>query len=313
MTQATSDKLKVLFIAGNGRSGSTLLSVILGQLDGFLSVGEIYHVWERGVIQNRMCGCGQSFTECSTWQRFFDLAYGGLDVINAQQMLSYQQHMTATKRLPGMMLRPKRPLTPDQQHYVDTWEKLYLAFREATGCDVLVDASHWPTYGHLLSHAPSLDLYIVHVVRDPRAVAYSWGKQKMAEPGYPMRQLGPAKSTFYWSAWNMGISRLWDRPNVNYLLVRYEPFIRDPQRTINRIVEFVAEAPRELPFIGLNTVNLRPTHSLSGNTSRFVDGPVSLRVDDAWKSKLPARSKLIVDAMSLPLWSKYRRSQPDVI
>ena len=35
------ERVKVLYIAGSGRSGSTILDRILGQLDGFFSVGEL--------------------------------------------------------------------------------------------------------------------------------------------------------------------------------------------------------------------------------------------------------------------------------
>ena len=34
-------RTKVLFIGGYGRSGSTLLDRLLGQIDGFVSVGEV--------------------------------------------------------------------------------------------------------------------------------------------------------------------------------------------------------------------------------------------------------------------------------
>ena len=40
------DKIKVLYIAGNGRSGSTLLGVLLGQIPGFFNVGEVRRVWD---------------------------------------------------------------------------------------------------------------------------------------------------------------------------------------------------------------------------------------------------------------------------
>ena len=36
--------VKVVYIAGMGRSGSTLLGSLLGQLDGFFFVGEFRHL-----------------------------------------------------------------------------------------------------------------------------------------------------------------------------------------------------------------------------------------------------------------------------
>src|SRR5438105_15565281 len=57
----------VLFIGGEGRSGSTLLDRMLGQLPGFFSTGELREVWNRGLIENLDCGCGLSFRSCSFW------------------------------------------------------------------------------------------------------------------------------------------------------------------------------------------------------------------------------------------------------
>ena len=46
------EKVKVLFIAGNGRSGSTLLHNILGQRAGFGALGERREIWVRGARKN---------------------------------------------------------------------------------------------------------------------------------------------------------------------------------------------------------------------------------------------------------------------
>ena len=59
------DKIVVLYIAGWGRSGSTIMGNILGQLPGFAHVGELSNVWSRGVIEDSLCGCGARFSECA--------------------------------------------------------------------------------------------------------------------------------------------------------------------------------------------------------------------------------------------------------
>ena len=56
--------VRVLFIGGLGRSGSTLLDRMLGQLDGVWSVGELVHIWQRGLQENNLCGCGRRFRDC---------------------------------------------------------------------------------------------------------------------------------------------------------------------------------------------------------------------------------------------------------
>ena len=40
---------RVLFIGGLGRSGSTLIEKLLNELPGMVAVGELVHLWERGL------------------------------------------------------------------------------------------------------------------------------------------------------------------------------------------------------------------------------------------------------------------------
>ena len=79
------DKIVVLYIAGWGRSGSTIMVNILGQLPGFAHVGEISNVWTRGVLENNPCGCGTPFGECATWSSIFARAFGGVDAQHARR------------------------------------------------------------------------------------------------------------------------------------------------------------------------------------------------------------------------------------
>jgi hypothetical protein len=57
----TARPVRVLYIGGLGRSGSTLLDRMIGQLPGFFSAGEIREVWQQGLRENRPCGCGTPF------------------------------------------------------------------------------------------------------------------------------------------------------------------------------------------------------------------------------------------------------------
>ena len=57
----------MVYIAGSGRSGSTILDNILGQIGGWASAGELRFLWERGVLGDRLCGCGERFSVCPFW------------------------------------------------------------------------------------------------------------------------------------------------------------------------------------------------------------------------------------------------------
>ena len=59
---------KIILIAGHSRSGSTLLDRLLGEMDGFVTVGELRCLWIRGLIDDQLCGCGAAFQSCEHWR-----------------------------------------------------------------------------------------------------------------------------------------------------------------------------------------------------------------------------------------------------
>src|SRR5438067_145989 len=85
----SADMVKVVYIAGCGRSGSTLLDRILGEAPGFVPGGELRNVWSWGVTPTARCGCGVGFQECSFWRAVYDEAYGGFDQLHNPELFPH--------------------------------------------------------------------------------------------------------------------------------------------------------------------------------------------------------------------------------
>src|ERR1700754_3896573 len=66
----------VLFIAGAGRSGRTLLDRVIGAQEGFLSLGEVQFIWQRSFAEDQLCGCGRPFHRCAFWAGVCEGAWG---------------------------------------------------------------------------------------------------------------------------------------------------------------------------------------------------------------------------------------------
>jgi hypothetical protein len=108
----------------------------------------------------------------------------------------------------------------------------------------------------------------------------------------------PATSALYWTAWNLAATGL--RRRLPYLRLRYEDVMADPVATVDAICRFARVDGRH-PDLGPGGVVLRMTHTVSGNPSRFRQGPVELRVDNAWRSEQSRGDRLIVGALTAPL------------
>lgn len=99
--------MKVLYIAGWGRSGTTILDNVLGAYASVFSVGELYFLWQRGLGQNRHCGCGEPLPSCPLWREVLDLAYQGRRLRPADTNAAQRRSVVAYS-----WVRPK--LQPDR-------------------------------------------------------------------------------------------------------------------------------------------------------------------------------------------------------
>ena len=196
---------RILYVAGWGRSGSTLVEAALGQVPGLVGVGEIKFIWRRGLIENRRCSCGTPLRSCPFWTRVFDEAYGGVPDARADALDAASARFR-TRHLPALLLPgARRRYAPELDWYRRDLVALYEAAASVAGAGVVVDSSKFPSHLFALLQAGSLDVRVAHLVRDPRAVAYSWQRDK-ADPDAPggrMPRLHPAATGLYWSAWNL--------------------------------------------------------------------------------------------------------------
>jgi Sulfotransferase family len=302
------ERVKVLYVVGLGRSGSTILSNSLGQIAGYFSAGELNFIWRHNVLMNRLCGCGRAFRECPVWTRVMEEAFGGMDGVDPREMMRLQSSGTRTRHIPLMLTtRGDRVLKERLEKLLINYGRLYEAIGSVTGSRVIVDSSKEPAHGYAMSLVPGVDFRVVHLIRDPRAAAYSWLKKKPqpdSEEIEHMARFSPTKSSALWDAWNASAEALWRRTPQEYLRLRYEDFVVDPREGLERILELVG-VTAELPLAGEREVKLGVSHTVSGNPNRFETGAVELRPDREWKNNMGLRDKALVTALTIPLLRRY--------
>jgi hypothetical protein len=291
----------VLYVAGTGRSGSTLLARVLDRADGVFAAGELRYVWQRGLLEDRMCGCGDTFSRCPFWTEVMDRAFAGRDV-DARGMVATQRTLTRLRHVPRM-------LTVGGQEapaaYLERLSRLYRAVAEVSGCELVVDSSKLPSYGFVLGHVPDLDVRVVHLVRDPRGAAYSWSRMKPQPDGDgDMQRMSVLKSSSLWLAWNASAPLLFRDP-THYSLVRYEDLVADPRHIVDRILAFAGHTGGGAPFVGERTVALERSHTVAGNPNRLEAGRVELREDQAWTTAMGRPRRALVTALTTPLLGRF--------
>jgi len=310
-------KPQVLYIGGAGRSGSTVLATMLGGFEGFVPVGEVRYLWDRGLVQNHLCGCRRPFRECPFWTDVITDAFGGMAAVDAMDMTARAAAVDRARFVPALA-RPglrrqgfSRALTA----YGDIVSRLYQSIVAVSGARVVVDSSKDPSYAFVLEALPSIDLSVVHLVRDSRAVAYSWTRARVRPEIHwtveYMQRRRPFRSARRWAV-NNALFDVLGRGHPRFVRLRYEDFVAGPTESLAALAALPALArgldtghSAAVPRVGDAFV-----HSVSGNPSRFDGRPVRLTIDDEWQRSLPARDRRVVTLATAPLLARYGYLRP---
>jgi len=303
--------MKLIFIGGFGRSGSTLLGRMLGEIEGFSFIGELEYVWEQYFTDKQPCGCGAPFAECPFWEAVVEEAYGGFGSVDLDEVLDMKSGVDRMRYIPHLAFHGKGPLGLESlAEYSHLLARFYEAIKKVSGSRVVVDSSKVPAYAYTLANVPGVDLYIVHLVRDSRAVAHSWLRKKVkheirAEKVH-MDRHGTVNSSLGWMRTHLLTEPLkFVAPRGRYIKVLYENLVEDPGRVLAGITAAIGEDDADLSFVNGRKATLGANHTIEGNPMRFERGEVELRLDDEWEKRMESADKRAVTALTWPLLMRY--------
>lgn len=303
---------KVLYISGAPRSGTTVLGMALGQDDALCDVGELWALWRPAFRTAELCGCGRPVPDCEFWLSVASRALGPEYERRGREVGELHRRALGTGRAPRAWLHAGglRP-NPDLERYAEALGRHYRAIAERSGARVIVDSSKMATDALVASTLPDVELWLLHLVRDPRAMAWSWRRQ-VRQPGTGGRALDrrpPVASALRWDAYNL-FAEVLLRPRLRprFRSLRYEDFVARPRRTLQEILAWIGEPDVDVPVDGdPPALELRrPSHPVWGNPVRTATGPLPLRLDDEWRQRMPAADRLLTTLITFPLLRRYR-------
>jgi hypothetical protein len=294
----------VLFIGGWGRSGSTLLSLLLHHPPDRVAVGEVREIWLRGCLENRLCGCGAVFAECPFWTTVGLAAFGGWDHLDARRAAQLRDRLDRPWMAPILSVPriASRAQAADIGEYGDLLRRLYSGVRAASGAATVIDSSKLATHAMLL-RAADIETRTVHLVRDSRGVVHSWKKQIRRPDGHEtdlMFRYNVAGACLRYVVYN-GLTETLSR-TMPYQRLRYEDLVADPAQAL----EWVLPEGTALPEgIGSDGPVTRTQHTVDGNPIRLATTPMTIKVDDAWRQAMPRHEQMLVLGLTSPLLLQY--------
>jgi Sulfotransferase family len=294
------------FLMAHSFSGSTLLSFLLGAHPEIATVGEMFIA--QGIDpQSYVCSCGQKIGECPFWRRIsLEMAARGIpyDVRRNEASFSTNgvgrvSHLLLTAEPRGRVLETARSaalaLIPGAKRELDRRLRINEALAEVItglrGARAFVDASKRPGRLLHLRRIPSLDIRVIHLVRDGRAVTRS-----------TMRNLGRGaeESARSWLGSAQDAERLRPRfPADRWMTLRYEDLCRQPGATLDRISRFIGVAP------GSSVPDFRSVdHHIIGNRMR-LSHTSEISLDERWRTEMPAEQIRAVERIAGPTLERH--------
>jgi hypothetical protein len=301
------NQVEIEYIAGSGRSGSTLVGSVLGLADDHVFVGELRLLWQEGLLQNTPCGCGKEFLACPFWSKVLQEAFGGFE---EARKIAPKELLGPIDRLPNKLKQLDEVLTfpapgretPDQ---LRTLSKLYVAIAKVSGARVLVDSSKSLRYAAMLNSTPGLKLRMTNLIRNPGGILMSRSKRPKQRDGseqtwkHETRRMKLVKTLSKWAVRNALAARIIRRRGGIRLI--YEDFTRDQSWYLTTVLGPYS-ASRVLTQLrdGVNEGTVQ--HQIGGNWVREM----KIRPDEKWRTELPFLPRIIAGVLSFPMMQVYR-------
>jgi len=311
---------RVIYILAASHSGSTLLAMLLASHPEVCTVGEL-KLTSLDDPERYTCSCLRLIRECPFWK----------DVGQEMRRRGFAVEVTdagtdfAWRATPfvSRLLRPlhRGPLLERLRDFAlflsPAWRSRLpeLQARNAalidslctlTGNEIVVDSSKIGLRLKYLLRNPALDVRVIRLIRDGRAVALTYtDPARFADARDPHLRGGGIGGTRVRECLPLETAaREWRRSNEEaeeivqglersrWVEVRYETVCSEPEVTLRQLFTFIGVNP-DAPRMDLRSVG----HHIVGNGMR-LDWTGDVRLDERWRSALSVRDLRTFDTVA---------------
>lgn len=298
---------QLIYLAGPGHSGSTLLDMLLGGHREISALGEIHRFYLSLNKSSRphLCDCGKAMLQCPFWinviervahitgksrenlQRYFYTTDPANINIPDDGKILYESSLPKRYSLDiGRVLASVPPawvywaaghIHPRVKLYRRIAQNSHLLFdavRDVAKTPIIVDSTKNPIRLRTLFLERPLETKILYLIRDGRAVTHSRLRR------HSVKMSDAAKIWLAEHKKQTLVQR--DIPKDKILKVKYEDLCRRPEKELRRICTFldVEYDPGILAF--WNTER----HAVGGNPMRFDQGGRAIKLNERWRAEL---------------------------
>ncbi len=257
-------KMKIIFILGSGHCGSTLLDIVLSLNNEIFGLGEIGNI-----NKNSVCSCGESLDGCSIWSK---INFGNYDFL---KIYRFKKDFVFNKN--NFISLKNKKIIKNREEIIRQNEKIYENILKISQSSIIIDSSKDIHRFEFLMQSDKIEPSILHIVRDGRAVAWSYYKKYKKCFRYILK----------WGLENLKIEILKRRYKAPFIFVSYNEFTNNPELVLKNILKKL-----NLNNYNLDLKNIKVGHQISGNRMRFNKN-IEIKEDEDWKINMPLRIEII--------------------
>ena len=318
MTMDRPQKFRLVYLLAASHSGSTLTAMLLGAHPEVCTVGEL-KLSNLGDVDRYRCSCLSPIKACSFWNRVseamrrrghaFDVANAGTDYLRSVDSGYVRRLVRPLHRGPIAELARDAALalSPAWRTAVKRTQRrnadLIASVLECTGKRIVLDSSKVGLRLKYLLRNPELDIRVIRIVRDGRAVMNTYMRpEQFADANDPTRRSGGDGGSRRSIPISMrAAAREWRRSNEEAeavlatvasgrsKVIHYEDLCREPVRALNELFTFIGADPAKM------VMDFRSVEQhIVGNGMR-MDSSSEIRLDDRWKQALSAEELCVFE------------------
>jgi LPS sulfotransferase NodH len=241
----------IIAICGPGRSGSTILSLLLSQNQKTFNIGQSARDFWAARRNNRTCSCAATLDECAFWSSVEAHGFSDWDAAKFGEI---------SNRMKAFVLEANNlddwndadaleALAAAHPEYLSALTQLVNSCFSISGAVALIDSSKSPEIALALSLTKSANLRVVNLRRDPRAVICS-----LAKRGLPPSKL--RKKMRIWRIRDLQLHRWSATTSIEHISLNYASLVRFPRRTVAQLLGGIPIENPTTHFEGTHHVHL---------------------------------------------------------
>ena len=224
-------KYKIIYIVAPGRSGSTILEILLSHGKDTFGTGELTQIVEDGFIKNKRCSCSKNFKDCEIWREVSRNMSLSVAEINKWEEIQKKidWHTGFLRQILNLISKK------DLKLYESFNKKLFDSIHKETNAKFIIDSSKYSGRALALWKIFKDNIFYIRMIRSPEGLMSSFQKPNKDE----QRPKKPFQVFIYYSFVILSLRILsFLIPKKQVLCISYEDLIHLPFKVISQIEKF---------------------------------------------------------------------------